>query len=170
MAFLAGVKNPVACKIGPAATPPDVLDICRALNPDRIPGRLTLIARMGSEHIRDALPPILDAVRDAGEPVVWSCDPMHGNTFTSSSGRKTRHMDDITAEIDAFFDLHRQAGTRAGGIHLEITAGAVTECLGGGDALTEDDLDRRYESLCDPRLNARQSLDVAFHLAELMTR
>ena len=95
---------------------------------------------------------------------------MHGNTFTSSNGRKTRHMDDIASEVEAFFDVHREAGTRAGGIHVEITAGAVTECLGGGENVSEQDLDRRYETLCDPRLNGRQSLDLAFHLAELMGR
>ncbi|HEX9775574.1 MAG TPA: 3-deoxy-7-phosphoheptulonate synthase class II [Actinomycetota bacterium] len=168
--FLAGVANPVACKVGPGATPQDVLDLCRALNPDRVPGRLTLISRMGATTIADGLPPLLEAIRDAGEPVIWACDPMHGNTFTSSTGHKTRRLDDIVAEIDAFFALHEAAGTRPGGIHLEITAGAVTECLGGGDELTEADLDRAYETLCDPRLNARQSLDLCFHLAELLTR
>jgi 3-deoxy-7-phosphoheptulonate synthase len=168
VAFLAGVKNPIGCKIGPSATPDEVLELSKRLNPDRIPGRLTLISRMGASTIRDALPPILEALRD--EPVVWACDPMHGNTFTSSNGRKTRHMDDIASEVEAFFDVHREAGTRAGGIHVEITAGAVTECLGGGENVSEQDLDRRYETLCDPRLNGRQSLDLAFHLAELMTR
>lgn len=166
--FLSGINNPVACKIGPSATPSEVLALCDALDPAHVPGRLTLITRMGVNEIRKALPPILEAVRDEDRPVIWVCDPMHGNTFLSRSGVKTRSLDDITGEIDSFFELHRDAGTRAGGVHLEFTADSVTECLGGGDALTEDDLDRAYASLCDPRLNGRQSLDLAFHLAGLI--
>ncbi|HEX9696756.1 MAG TPA: 3-deoxy-7-phosphoheptulonate synthase class II [Actinomycetota bacterium] len=170
VAFLAGVGNPIGCKIGPTADPAEVVELCRRLNPGRVPGHLTLITRMGASKVRDALPPILEAVRDSGEPVIWSCDPMHGNTFTSGTGLKTRRLDDIVAEIDGFFAAHRTAGTRAGGVHLEITGAAVTECLGGGDNVTEADLDREYTTLCDPRLNAKQSLDLAFHLADLMTQ
>ena len=168
VAFLSGVNNPIACKIGPNATPEEVLALCTRLDPNHTPGRLTLITRMGAANVREKLPPILAAVRDAGHPVVWACDPMHGNTFKSANGLKTRRFDDIVGEVDAFFELHADAGTRPGGIHLEITGEKVTECLGGSDNITEDDLDTAYLSLCDPRLNAPQSLDLAFHLADLL--
>ena len=167
--FLRGVNNPLACKLGPTATPEEALDICEILNPDRIPGRLTLISRMGAAQIAEALPPLVEAVRDAEHPVVWACDPMHGNTFTSSTGRKTRHFDDICAEINAFFAVHRNAGTHPGGIHVELTGENVTECLGGSSELDHPDLEERYETVCDPRLNASQSLDLAFQVAELLT-
>ena len=169
--FLRGVKNPLGCKLGPSATPEDVLAICQKLNPDRIPGRLTLISRMGSKQIADALPPLLRAVRDSKHVVAWVCDPMHGNTFTSAAtGRKTRHFEDICAEIDLFFKLHRQEGTLPGGIHVELTGDSVTECLGGSEDLSHDDLPMRYETACDPRLNGRQSLDLAFRVAELLQK
>ncbi len=165
--FLRGVRNPLGCKVGPGATPDDVLDLCEALNPERVPGRLTLIARMGAKRIADALPSLVRAVRDAGHPAVWICDPMHGNTFTSSTtGHKTRHFEDICAEIDGFFAIHRAEGTWPGGIHLELTGDDVTECLGGSEGLGHDDLPIRYETMCDPRLNGRQSLDLAFRVAE----
>ena len=167
--FLRGVNNPLACKLGPTATPEDALSICEILNPDRIPGRLTLISRMGAAQIAEALPPLVEAVRDAEHPVVWACDPMHGNTFTSSTGRKTRHFDDICAEINSFFAVHRAAGTHPGGIHVELTGENVTECLGGSSELDHPDLEERYETVCDPRLNASQSLDLAFQVAELLT-
>jgi 3-deoxy-7-phosphoheptulonate synthase len=166
--FFRGIKNPVGCKVGPTATPDDVLALCEALNPDRIPGRLTLITRLGAERIEELLPPLLEAVRDAGHPVVWACDPMHGNTFTSNSGRKTRHLEDVAAEIDGFFAAHRAVGTWPGGIHLELTGDDVTECIGGSTEIADDDLDIRYETMCDPRLNGRQSLDLAFRVAELL--
>ena len=166
--FLRGVRNPIGCKIGPTATPDEVLGICEAINPDREPGRLTLISRMGADKVADHLPPLLAAVRDADHPVVWACDPMHGNTFTSESGHKTRHFDAIVDELAGFFAAHRQVGTWPGGIHLELTGDDVTECLGGGDQVASDDLGRRYETMCDPRLNARQSLDLAFRTAELL--
>jgi 3-deoxy-7-phosphoheptulonate synthase len=166
--FLAGVHNPLGVKLGPAATPEQVLALCAALNPERIPGRLTLIARMGAERVGEALPPLVRAVRDAGHPVVWVCDPMHANTFKTSSGRKTRAFGHIMAEIEGFFAVHHAEGTWPGGVHLEITGDDVTECLGGGDSLSEEHLDAAYTTLCDPRLNARQSLDLAFHVAELM--
>ena len=126
---------------------------------------------MGAERIADALPPLLRAVRDSGHVVAWVCDPMHGNTFTSAAtGRKTRHFEDICAEIDLFFKLHRQEGTLPGGIHVELTGDSVTECLGGSEDLSHDDLPMRYETACDPRLNGRQSLDLAFRVAELLQK
>jgi 3-deoxy-7-phosphoheptulonate synthase len=154
-------------KLGPAATPEDVLALCERLNPGRVPGRLTLISRMGADHVAEALPPLLAAVRDAGHPVVWSCDPMHGNTFTAK-GRKTRHFEDICRELAGFFDAHAVAGTWPGGLHIELTGDDVTECLGGGEAIGDDDLEQRYETKCDPRLNGRQALDLAFRTAELL--
>ncbi len=167
--FFRGIHNPVGCKVGPTATADEVLELCQALNPDRVPGRLTLITRMGAGTITDALPPLLRAVADAGHPVVWACDPMHGNTFTAPSGRKTRHFDAILDEIRGFFDSHRAEGTWPGGVHVELTGDAVTECLGGADELVDDDLGLRYETACDPRLNGRQSLDLAFRVAELLS-
>lgn len=166
--FLAGVGNPVGCKVGPTVTPDEVLALCEALNPERIPGRLTLISRMGADKIDEALPPLLAAVRDAGHPVVWACDPMHGNTFTAPSGRKTRHFDAVLAEIAGFFRAHRAAGTWPGGVHVELTGDDVTECLGGAEEILDADLGTRYETMCDPRLNASQSLDLAFRVAELL--
>ncbi|MDH3300231.1 MAG: 3-deoxy-7-phosphoheptulonate synthase class II [Acidimicrobiia bacterium] len=166
--FLRGVKNPVGCKIGPTVEPGEILQLCELLNPERIPGRLTFITRMGAQTLGQNLPPLLEAVKDADHPVVWTCDPMHGNTFTSESGHKTRHFDDVMAEVKAFFSAHRQVGTWPGGIHIELTGEDVTECLGGGEEVQPKDLGRRYETMCDPRLNGRQSLDLAFQVAELM--
>jgi 3-deoxy-7-phosphoheptulonate synthase len=168
--FLRGVGNPIGCKLGPTATPDEVLALCEALNPQRVPGRLTLISRMGAAAIEAALPPLLAAVREAGHPVVWACDPMHGNTFTSDTGRKTRDFDDVVTEIAGFFAAHWAEGTWPGGVHIELTGEDVTECLGGGDALGHADLDNRYETICDPRLNGRQSIDLAFRVAELLDR
>jgi len=168
MAFLAGVHNPVACKIGPTATEADVVEICRILDPDRTPGRLTLISRVGAGKVGDRLPPLLRAVREAGHPVVWACDPMHGNTFTSPGGRKTRHFDHVMAEISEFFRVCRAEGVWPGGVHVELTGDDVTECLGGAEEILEDHLETRYTTTCDPRLNARQSLDLAYRIAELL--
>jgi 3-deoxy-7-phosphoheptulonate synthase len=168
--FFRGIGNPIGCKVGPTASPDEVLELCHALNPDRVPGRLTLITRMGADSITDGLRPLLRAVRDAGHPVVWACDPMHGNTFTAPSGRKTRHFDSILAEIRGFFDAHHAEGTWPGGVHVELTGDDVTECLGGADDLLDDDLGLRYETMCDPRLNGRQSLDLAFRVAELLRK
>ena len=167
--FFRGIHNPIGSKVGPTATADEVLELCEALNPERVPGRLTLITRMGAEKISDALPPLLRAVADAGHPVVWACDPMHGNTFTAPSGRKTRHFDAILDEIRGFFDSHQAEGTWPGGVHVELTGDAVTECLGGADELVDGDLGLRYETACDPRLNGRQSLDLAFRVAELLS-
>jgi len=166
--FLRGVRNPLGCKIGPTATPDEVLALCEALNPDRQPGRLTLITRMGATKVVDLLPPLLKAVSDAGHPVVWVCDPMHGNTFTADDGRKTRHFEDVLAEVSGFFAAHRYTGTHPGGVHLELTGDDVTECLGGGSDLVTADLADRYETMCDPRLNGSQSIDLAFRLGELL--
>jgi len=166
--FLSGVGNPIGCKIGPTVTPNEVIALCEALNPGRIPGRLTLITRMGADTIGSALPPLLTAVRDSGHPVAWACDPMHGNTFTAPSGRKTRHFDAVLAEIAGFFAAHRLVGTWPGGVHIELTGDDVTECLGGAEEILDADLGTRYETMCDPRLNARQSLDLAFRVAELL--
>jgi 3-deoxy-7-phosphoheptulonate synthase len=166
--FFAGVNNPIGVKLGPTATAEEALELCERLNPQRAPGRLTLITRMGAERVFELLPPILRAVRDAEHQVVWVCDPMHANVFTSATGRKTRHFDAVLGEIEGFFAAHRQAGSWPGGVHLEFTGDDVTECLGGSEDVQESQLDTRYMSLCDPRLNARQSLDLAFRVAELM--
>jgi 3-deoxy-7-phosphoheptulonate synthase len=166
--FFSGVNNPVGVKVGPTATADEVLELCDRLNPSRMAGRLTLIARLGADRVADALPPLLRAVREAEHPVVWVCDPMHANVFTTASGRKTRDFDTIMAEIERFFAAHRAEGTWPGGVHLEFTGDDVTECIGGAESVSEAELDTRYETLCDPRLNARQSLDLAFRVAELM--
>jgi 3-deoxy-7-phosphoheptulonate synthase len=166
--FFAGVHNPIGVKLGPSATVDEVVALCERLNPLHAPGRLTLVTRMGAERVRDLLPALLVGVRDAGHPVAWVCDPMHANTFASASGRKTRRFDDVMAELDGFFAAHREIGTWPGGVHIEFTGEDVTECLGGSEAVLEDQLDHRYETLCDPRLNARQALDLAFRVAELM--
>jgi 3-deoxy-7-phosphoheptulonate synthase len=167
--FLRGVGNPLGCKIGPTTDPAEVLDLCAALNPQQVPGRLTLVSRMGADNVERRLPAIIGAVTDAGHPVVWACDPMHGNTYVAPNGRKTRHFDDIVREIAGFVRSCRNEGVWPGGIHVELTGDNVTECLGGADELSDADLDHRYETVCDPRLNARQSLDLAFRLAELIT-
>ncbi|MDA0370239.1 MAG: 3-deoxy-7-phosphoheptulonate synthase class II [Actinomycetota bacterium] len=166
--FLRGVGNPIGCKIGPTTDADFVLELCQALNPARVPGRLTLISRMGADKVESSLRPLLRAVTDAGHPVVWACDPMHANTFTSTSGHKTRHFDDIMREIAGFVAAHRAEGTWPGGIHVELTGDNVTECLGGADDLQVSDLVDRYQTVCDPRLNGRQGLDLAFAVAELI--
>jgi 3-deoxy-7-phosphoheptulonate synthase len=165
--FLRGVRNPLGCKLGPTATVDEVLGLCERLNPERTPGRLTLITRMGADAVGELLPPLLRAVEAAGHPVVWTCDPMHGNTFTAN-GHKTRHFDDILREVAGFFTAHREVGTWPGGVHIELTGEDVTECLGGAEEVLDTDLGSRYETMCDPRLNARQSLDLAFRVAELL--
>ncbi len=166
--FMSGINNPIGCKIGPSSTPAEVVALCQRLNPDRVAGRLTLITRFGADRIRELLPPILRAVEAEGHLVVWACDPMHGNTFTSEGGHKTRRFDDILSEVKAFFDVHREEGTWPGGVHVELTGDNVTECLGGAEEILEGDLGARYTTTCDPRLNARQSLDLAFRVAEFL--
>ena len=166
--FLRGVNNPIGCKLGPDANAEDVLTLCETLNPEKVEGRLTLISRMGAETVTEKLPAILEAVKEAGHPVVWVCDPMHGNTFSTENGHKTRHFDDVLKEITGFFEAHKKVGTYPGGVHLELTGDDVTECLGGGAQLDAEDLSKRYETMCDPRLNGSQSIDIAFRIAELL--
>jgi 3-deoxy-7-phosphoheptulonate synthase len=166
--FLAGVNNPLGLKLGPSATPGEALELCRKLDPEREPGRLCLVTRMGAGRVEQALPALVEAVEGAGHPVVWVCDPMHGNTFASESGRKTRRFDDVLAEIEGFFSVMRSAGVWPGGVHIELTGDDVTECLGGAEEIFEDQLHTNYTTACDPRLNARQSLDLAFRVAELL--
>ena len=168
--FFSGVNNPIGCKVGPTASADEVIALCERLNPNKIPGRLTLISRMGADKIESGLPPLLAAVREAGHPVVWACDPMHGNTITASGGQKTRRLDDILAEIVGFFAAHDAEGTWAGGVHVELTGDDVTECLGGAEEILDTDLGSRYETMCDPRLNGRQSIDLAFAVAEMLQR
>jgi len=168
--FFSGVHNPIGIKIGPTASADEVVEVCERLNPGRVPGRITLISRMGAGQVAESLPPLVRAVAEAEQPVVCACDPMHGNGFKTAAGRKTRHFDSIMAEIEGFFAACREEGTWPGGVHLEYTGDPVTECLVGSDELGEDQLDDRYETLCDPRPNGRQSLDLAFRLAELMRR
>ena len=166
--FFSGVQNPIGCKLGPTATTDEAIALCERLNPERIPGRLTFITRMGADKVADKLPPLLAAVRESGHPVVWACDPMHGNTITATGGQKTRRFDDILAEIAGFFSAHHAEGTWPGGVHVELTGDDVTECLGGAEAILDADLGSRYETMCDPRLNGRQSIDLAFAVAELL--
>jgi 3-deoxy-7-phosphoheptulonate synthase len=166
--FFAGVHNPLAVKLGPTATVDEAVELAERLNPARVPGRLTFIVRMGVGRVEALLPPLLRAVREEGHPVVWTCDPMHENVFKTADGLKTRRFDDVMGEIEGFFEACWQEGVWPGGVHLEFTGEDVTECLGGGEAVLEEQLAARYETLCDPRLNARQSLDLAFRVAELM--
>ena len=164
--FLRGVENPLGCKLGPTATAEEAIKLCEILNPEQMAGRLTFITRMGSSVIDDTLPGLVSAVQASGHPVVWTCDPMHGNTYTAESGLKTRNFSDVVDETKKFFHIHRSLGTWAGGIHVELTGDNVTECVGGAENLSDDDLALRYETMCDPRLNASQSLELAFHVAE----
>jgi 3-deoxy-7-phosphoheptulonate synthase len=166
--FLSGVQNPIAVKLGPKTTPEDAIELCRRLDPGREPGRLTIVSRMGRANIDAALPPIIRAVHQAGYPVVWACDPMHGNTFVHESGFKTRHFDDVMGELESFFAVCRAADVWPGGVHIELTGDDVTECLGGAEPVLGTELERRYETVCDPRLNARQALDLAFRVSELV--
>ena len=159
--YFRGIRNPVAVKVGPSVTPDQLLRVIDALNPDDEPGRLGLIHRMGAEHIADKLPPLLDAVKREGRRVLWICDAMHGNTESTSNGYKTRQFKNIRSEIEQAFDLHEAAGTRLGGVHLELTGENVTECLGGARQLTEVDLQRDYRTTVDPRLNYEQALEIA---------
>jgi len=168
--FLRGVKNPIGLKVGPSITADELLRLVETLNPAGEPGRLTLISRMGADKIASHLPPLLRAVRRAGIPVVWVCDPMHGNTIATAAKLKTRSFDAILAEVRGFFDVHGAEGTWPGGVHVEMTGQDVTECVGGAHQLTENDLGARYETFCDPRLNAEQSLELAFLLAEELQR
>ncbi|MDR1388091.1 MAG: 3-deoxy-7-phosphoheptulonate synthase class II [Propionibacteriaceae bacterium] len=164
--LLRHLRNPLAVKIGPSARPDQVLALADALDPEREPGRLTIVSRMGAAQIGRVLKPIVRAVEATGRKVCWYCDPMHGNTFESATGYKTRSFDDVTAEVDGFFDVHAELGTWPGGVHIELTGDDVTECVGGVVDVSEADLAHRYETLCDPRLNRQQSLELAFRVAE----
>jgi 3-deoxy-7-phosphoheptulonate synthase len=166
--FLRGVGNPLGVKIGPAITTKELLALIDVLNPDDVPGRLTLISRMGAGAVREKLPPLVRAVSAEGRRVIWSCDPMHGNTVKSTVGYKTRDFESILDEVRGFFDVHLTEGTHAGGIHVEMTGQDVTECIGGGQRISEQDLSDRYHTHCDPRLNASQSLELAFLTAQML--
>ena len=162
------LRNPIGVKLGPTATADDALGLAAKLNPENVPGRLTFITRFGAQKIRDGLPDLVEKVTAEGVQVAWVSDPMHGNTFTSSTGYKTRRFEDVVDEVQGFFDVHRALGTWPGGILVEMTGDDVTECVGGGDELDEHSLAHRYESVVDPRLNRKQSLELAFHVAEML--
>ena len=164
--FLSRVRNPIGVKLGPTTSANDMLRLIDVLDPDREPGRLTFITRMGAGTIRDALPPLLEAIKASDARPLWVTDPMHGNGLTTPTGYKTRRFDDVVDEVKGFFEAHRAAGTHPGGIHVELTGDDVTECLGGSEHIDEATLATRYESLCDPRLNHMQSLELAFLVAE----
>ena len=164
--YMRGIHNPIGLKCGPTTNPDELMKLMDILNPENIPGRLTLIARMGHEHVGTKLPPLLRAVKRHGGIVAWSCDPMHGNTIKSSTGYKTRPFDHILSEVTQFFAIHRVEGTHAGGVHFELTGRDVTECIGGAMEVTEEGLADRYHTYCDPRLNATQAIELAFLMAE----
>jgi 3-deoxy-7-phosphoheptulonate synthase len=166
--FARGIMNPIGIKCGPTLAADDLLRLIDVLNPQNEAGRLTLICRFGTPRVADLLPPLIRAVEREGKAVVWSCDPMHGNTVTTTNGYKTRRFDQIVQEVRNFFAVHAGEGTYAGGVHLEMTGKNVTECTGGARAITDADLDDRYHTFCDPRLNAEQSIELAFLLADLL--
>ncbi|MCW2309468.1 class II 3-deoxy-7-phosphoheptulonate synthase [Rhodobium gokarnense] len=168
--FARGVKNPIGLKCGPSLDPEDLIRLIDVLNPANEPGRLTLISRFGADKVFDHLPQLIRAVEREGRKVLWSCDPMHGNTVKANSGFKTRPFDRVLAEVENFFAVHRAEGTHAGGIHIEMTGSNVTECTGGAKAISDDDLSARYHTHCDPRLNADQALELAFLIAENLKR
>jgi 3-deoxy-7-phosphoheptulonate synthase len=166
--FLRGVQNPIGIKVGPTTAPDDLIQLLDILNPNNLPGRITLIARMGAKQITEKLAPLVRTVKSEGRHVVWSSDPMHGNTITATSGYKTRSVDAILAEIQGFFAVHRAEGTHAGGVHLEMTGNNVTECIGGAFQITEEGLAHQYDTFCDPRLNGEQALELAFMITDTM--
>jgi 3-deoxy-7-phosphoheptulonate synthase len=166
--LLSQVRNPIGVKVGPRTSADDLIGLAARLNPENEAGRLTLITRLGAQRITDLLPAIVEKVTAAGLEVAWVCDPMHGNTFETSTGYKTRRFEDVIGEVQGFFDVHRSLGTWPGGIHVELTGDDVTECVGGGEEVAELDLATRYESVCDPRLNRVQSLELAFLVAEML--
>ena len=166
--YMRGIANPIGLKCGPSLDPDGLVRLIETLNPDNVPGRLTLIARMGADKVRAGLPPLLKAVKASGAKVVWCCDPMHGNTIKASSGYKTRRVNDVMAEVQGFFDAHDEIGTYPGGVHFEMTGQNVTECVGGVVDVTEARLGDRYHTHCDPRLNGAQALELAFLIADLL--
>jgi 3-deoxy-7-phosphoheptulonate synthase len=166
--FCSRIRNPIGIKVGPKATVDELLALIDKLDPEREPGRITLITRMGAGVIRQALPALVSEVKKSGAEVLWVCDPMHGNTYEAPSGYKTRKFDDVLDEVRGFFEVHRTLGTHPGGIHIELTGDDVTECVGGGTEISHEDLASRYETACDPRLNHTQSLELAFLVAEML--
>ena len=168
--YLSRVRNPIGVKLGPTTSTSDVLALIDKLDPNREPGRLTLISRMGAGKVREELPTLVEAVKDAGATPLWITDPMHGNGITTKNGYKSRRFDDVMDEVAGFFEVHRAAGTFPGGVHVELTGDDVAECLGGSELIDEGTLEERYESLCDPRLNHSQSLELAFLVSESLTK
>ena len=168
--FFRGIRNPIGVKIGPSMAPGEILGLMGVLNPDDEPGKMVLITRMGVKAVERALPPLLETVKRSGRRVLWICDPMHGNTQGTASGRKTRDFGDILREIELTMDAHAKVGTVFGGVHFELTGDDVTECIGGAEGLTEADLATNYATACDPRLNYRQALEMAFLIARRMRR
>ena len=168
IAFAELLANPIGLKLGPSTTPDQAVEYVERLDPHGIPGRLTLISRMGAQRVRDVLPQIVAKVTASGHQVIWQCDPMHGNTIESSTGYKTRHFDWVVDEVQGFFEVHHALGTYPGGIHVELTGEDVTECLGGAQDISDADLSGRYETACDPRLNTQQALELAFLVAEML--
>jgi 3-deoxy-7-phosphoheptulonate synthase len=166
--FASKVKNPIGVKLGPKSTVADALALIEKLDPHREPGRITFITRMGAGKIREALPPLVEGITKSGAKVLWVCDPMHGNTYEAPTGYKTRSFDDVMDEVKGFFEVHKALGTHPGGIHIELTGDDVTECVGGGEQISHEDLSTRYETACDPRLNHAQSLELAFLVAEML--
>jgi 3-deoxy-7-phosphoheptulonate synthase len=164
--FFRGIQNPVAVKIGPTAALDQVLRLVDTLNPDNTPGKIALVTRMGAARVGDALQPLVEVVKRAGQRVLWVCDPMHGNTQVTATGTKTRSFDDILREVEVSFDVHESCGTHLGGVHFELTGEDVTECVGGAAGVTVDDLERNYATACDPRLNYRQALEMGFRIAK----
>jgi len=168
VAFAELIANPIGLKIGPTTTPEQAVEYVERLDPRGVPGRLTMVSRMGNGRVREVLPPIVEKVEASGHKVIWQCDPMHGNTVESTTGYKTRHFDRIVDEVQGFFEVHAALGTHPGGIHVEVTGEDVTECLGGAQEISDADLAGRYETACDPRLNTQQSLELAFLVAEML--
>lgn len=168
--FLRGVQNPIGLKVGPTMSPDELLALCEVLNPENAPGRLTLISRMGASKIEEMLPRLVELTKREGRHELWTIDPMHGNTYKASNGVKTRQFEEVMLETSQFFDIHERLGTWPGGLHVELTGGDVTECLGGTTVATEADLTQNYTSICDPRLNGTQSLDLAFEVGEKLQR
>jgi len=168
--FMARLRNPIGVKLGPATKPKDVLDLIEKLDPEREPGRLTFITRMGASQIREKLPPLIEAVLASDAKPLWVTDPMHGNGITTKNGYKSRHFDDVMDEVSGFFDVHKSLGSFPGGLHIELTGDDVAECLGGSEKIDEATLEQHYESLCDPRLNHMQSLELAFLVSEKLSK
>jgi 3-deoxy-7-phosphoheptulonate synthase len=167
--FFRGIANPVGVKIGPSAEPDDVVRLVETLNPNDEPGKIAVITRMGAKKVEAALPRVVEAIKRSGRRVLFICDPMHGNTQSTASGIKTRDFDDIVREVERSFDVHDACGTHLGGVHVELTGEDVTECTGGAAGITERDLDRNYQTMCDPRLNYRQALELGFRIAQRMS-